>query len=38
MLTSILFLQSLGAFAFQMVGIGSAAVFYLNAFPLFIAM
>jgi hypothetical protein len=37
MLTSILLLQSLGAFALQMVGIGSAAVFYLSAFPLFIA-
>jgi hypothetical protein len=38
MLTSILLLQSLGAFAFQMVGIGSAAVFFLSAFPLFIAL
>jgi hypothetical protein len=38
MFTSILILQSLGALTLQMIGIGSAAIFYLSALPLFLAM
>ena len=33
-LKAILILQSLSAFAIQLVGIGSAAIFFMSAFPL----
>jgi hypothetical protein len=38
MFTSLLLLQSLSAFVIQMAGIGSAAVFFLSALPLFVAL
>lgn len=38
MFTSILLLQSFSALALQMIGVGSAAIFYLSALPLFLAM
>jgi hypothetical protein len=38
MFTSILLLQSFGALTLQLLGVGSAAIFYLSALPLFLAM